>query len=146
MVLYRYGKSINGFTQPTKKTTLVRLAASNSLLQSNSRERLNCGYSYTNIILLYYIIILCYSFYFKHFQINEYTCSCTEGWTSSSCETDINECDFTPPICQNGGSCENRNGSFVCFCPNNNDGTYYTGMEYTQNWISNLPHLIFYFV
>ena len=30
---------------------------------------------------------------------------------------DVNECMLTPPVCQNGGSCYNSYGSFVCRCP-----------------------------
>lgn len=32
-----------------------------------------------------------------------YTCSCRPGYTGSSCEIEINECDANP--CKNGGSC-----------------------------------------
>lgn len=31
-------------------------------------------------------------------------------------ETDVNECEQVPKVCQHG--CENTDGSFVCTCPN----------------------------
>ena len=60
-------------------------------------------------------------------QINDYECDCNTGWNGSRCDQDINECNFSNPICENGGSCKNDQGSFTCYCPNAN-GTYYSGM------------------
>ena len=38
-------------------------------------------------------------------------------FVSFRCETDINECSTTPGICQNGGICQNYNGTYNCSCP-----------------------------
>ena len=35
--------------------------------------------------------------------INEYTCSCDEGWSGENCDVNINDCDPNP--CQNDGNC-----------------------------------------
>ena len=29
---------------------------------------------------------------------------------------DVNECDFDPPVCQNGGTCEDSEGGYTCMC------------------------------
>ena len=36
--------------------------------------------------------------------------------------SDVNECDENPGICQNGGACRNRFGSFSCSCNNGYTG------------------------
>lgn len=33
-----------------------------------------------------------------------------------NCETDINECNYDPPICKNGGVCTNLPGRHSCSC------------------------------
>ncbi|XP_055958296.1 delta-like protein 1 [Patella vulgata] len=50
-----------------------------------------------------------------------YTCNqdtgakiCKQGWTGSSCNVDIDECEES--ICQNNGTCTNTNGSYSCSC------------------------------
>lgn len=73
------------------------------------------------------------------YGVMNYTCECESGWTGiylfqhymnnliqiwfnfgislftgKNCELDVNECD-TPGICNNG-ICQNRNGSFQCYC------------------------------
>lgn len=42
-------------------------------------------------------------------------CFCKSGWTGSTCENDIDECNIKG-ICQNYSSCENSDGSYVCTC------------------------------
>ncbi|XP_052828928.1 protein crumbs isoform X1 [Octopus bimaculoides] len=46
-----------------------------------------------------------------------YTCQCADGFEGRLCDQDIDECKMNP--CQNGGSCKNNVGSYVCICPNN---------------------------
>ena len=47
--------------------------------------------------------------------INEYICSCAQGFTGVSCETDIEECDSSP--CENGATCnEAEVNLFTCNC------------------------------
>ena len=48
---------------------------------------------------------------------NGYKCICDPGYTSNTCEKDIDECEQNPGICQNGGICVNSEGSFQCRCP-----------------------------
>uniref|UniRef100_A0AAY4EAU9 Uncharacterized protein n=1 Tax=Denticeps clupeoides TaxID=299321 RepID=A0AAY4EAU9_9TELE len=38
----------------------------------------------------------------------------------ASCQEDVNECDASP--CQNGGSCQNTLGGYVCVCPRDYGG------------------------
>ena len=45
-----------------------------------------------------------------------FSCVCRAGYTGSSCDTDIDECVSSSP-CQNGGTCNNTEGSFTCTCP-----------------------------
>ena len=33
------------------------------------------------------------------------------------CESDVDECSTTPGVCQNGGVCQNFNGTYNCSCP-----------------------------
>ncbi|CAH1785690.1 unnamed protein product [Owenia fusiformis] len=49
------------------------------------------------------------------------------GWKGVHCETDIDECAYAPPICLNGGNCENFNGRYGCKCGGDEMGNYYTG-------------------
>jgi len=41
-------------------------------------------------------------------------CSCKLGYTGKNCKVDIDECESLP--CFNGGTCENKSGSFNCTC------------------------------
>ncbi|XP_037922140.1 protein crumbs isoform X2 [Hermetia illucens] len=45
---------------------------------------------------------------------DNYECLCTEGWTGTNCEQDIDEC-ASLPTCGNG-ICINNKGSFRCYC------------------------------
>ncbi|XP_055898021.1 protein crumbs-like isoform X3 [Biomphalaria glabrata] len=77
---------------------------------------------------------------------SNYTCNCIErfidiplpdgtrksfktGYTGVNCEIDIDECNYSVPICQNGGLCQNTpKGSFSCFCKTNvSGGEMYVG-------------------
>lgn len=40
---------------------------------------------------------------------------CMPGYTGQNCEIEINECQSHP--CQNGGSCIDLVGHYVCSCP-----------------------------
>ena len=42
-------------------------------------------------------------------------CQCNEGFRGINCDLDVNECLNSP--CQNGGYCQNKIGTFNCFCP-----------------------------
>merc|ERR1711976_83980 len=46
---------------------------------------------------------------------NSYKCICKSGWTGTTCEEDINECNEAD-FCQNGGVCTNFDGGFSCEC------------------------------
>lgn len=45
---------------------------------------------------------------------NSHRCHCTEGYTGSYCQDEINECDSAP--CQNGATCKDLIGSYACQC------------------------------
>ena len=47
-------------------------------------------------------------------NINGYTCVCADGFTSTNCTVNIDDCDPNP--CMNGGSCEDRTNDYVCQC------------------------------
>uniref|UniRef100_A0A7N6AEQ0 Protein eyes shut homolog n=1 Tax=Anabas testudineus TaxID=64144 RepID=A0A7N6AEQ0_ANATE len=51
----------------------------------------------------------------------QYTCKCPLGFTGTSCETEINECDSSP--CQHNGTCSDLLGHYECHCPTGNMGT-----------------------
>ena len=42
--------------------------------------------------------------------------SCTSGWTGNDCSSNINECQVTSNLCQNGGTCHDQAGSYICSC------------------------------
>ncbi|XP_048392896.1 delta-like protein D [Stegostoma tigrinum] len=44
-----------------------------------------------------------------------YTCTCRPGYTSSNCETEINECEANP--CKNDGTCTDLENHYACTCP-----------------------------
>ncbi|CAH0559053.1 unnamed protein product [Brassicogethes aeneus] len=48
-------------------------------------------------------------------ETHEYTCICAPGYKGRNCKTDIDECQTTEKIC-NQGICVNNVGSFQCYC------------------------------
>uniref|UniRef100_A0AAX7UEL3 Neurogenic locus notch homolog protein 1 n=1 Tax=Astatotilapia calliptera TaxID=8154 RepID=A0AAX7UEL3_ASTCA len=54
-----------------------------------------------------------------------FSCQCKPGFTGRLCETNINECLSQP--CRYGGTCQDRENSYICVCPK---GT--TGKDHTQ--------------
>ena len=45
----------------------------------------------------------------------EIVCLCFPGWTGANCSVDIDFCDLNP--CENGGTCVEKQESFICICP-----------------------------
>lgn len=45
-----------------------------------------------------------------------YICRCTAGFHGANCKQDVNECNISPPVCKNGGSCTNEVGTYQCSC------------------------------
>jgi len=43
-------------------------------------------------------------------------CVCKPGFTGTSCDVDINECEQNPNICGDLQQCVNTAGSYVCEC------------------------------
>ncbi|XP_055860003.1 neurogenic locus notch homolog protein 2-like isoform X4 [Biomphalaria glabrata] len=43
-------------------------------------------------------------------------CTCLDGWTSSDCSQDIDECSENPLLCPDYSQCQNTNGSYDCVC------------------------------
>ncbi len=55
--------------------------------------------------------------------VGEGTCDCTgTGYEGTNCESDIDECTPSNP-CQNGGTCNNTDGSYYCDCADGWGGT-----------------------
>ncbi|KAH3717058.1 hypothetical protein DPMN_059838, partial [Dreissena polymorpha] len=46
--------------------------------------------------------------------VNNYLCTCQQGWTGIRCETNINECEGV--VCDNNGTCVDHINSFKCNC------------------------------
>ncbi|KAK3607491.1 hypothetical protein CHS0354_010303 [Potamilus streckersoni] len=65
----------------------------------------------------------------SNFTVNYGTFNKTfiSGFQGYNCEQDIDECSYQPAICQNGGRCENKNGTFYCLCGPDGSGNYYLG-------------------
>jgi hypothetical protein len=51
----------------------------------------------------------------------DYVCNCEPGATGSHCETNIDDCFFSP--CQNGGTCVDGLQGYTCICPSGASGT-----------------------
>ena len=49
-------------------------------------------------------------------------CICSDAWTGEYCEVDVNECLNEP--CQQGGTCTNLEGGYMCDCPLQFQGQY----------------------
>lgn len=49
-----------------------------------------------------------------------FTCYCRPGYTGRLCETNINECLSQP--CKNGGTCQDRENTYICACPKGTAG------------------------
>ena len=47
-------------------------------------------------------------------NINGYSCVCADGFTSTNCTVNIDDCDPNP--CMNGGSCEDLINDYACQC------------------------------
>lgn len=55
---------------------------------------------------------------------------CMPGYTGQNCEIEINECQSHP--CQNGGTCIDLVGHYICSCPPGTLGTkthYYLSID-----------------
>ena len=46
--------------------------------------------------------------------IHNSTCTCADGFTGQTCETNIDNCDDDP--CQNTGTCVDGINSYMCSC------------------------------
>ena len=47
-------------------------------------------------------------------DINGYSCVCADGFTSTNCTVNIDDCDPNP--CMNAGSCEDLIDDYMCLC------------------------------
>ena len=54
--------------------------------------------------------------------VNDFTCTCTPGYTGKDCSAEINECDLDP--CLNGGFCLDGNNTFTCRCLPRHSGAH----------------------
>uniref|UniRef100_A0A8C5HHB5 Neurogenic locus notch homolog protein 1 n=1 Tax=Gouania willdenowi TaxID=441366 RepID=A0A8C5HHB5_GOUWI len=50
-----------------------------------------------------------------------FSCNCKPGFTGRLCETNIDECLSQP--CRNGGTCQDRENTYICSCPKGTTGT-----------------------
>ena len=61
--------------------------------------------------------------------VNGYTCVCDAGYHGDNCSYLFMPCEWTPAICQNGGTCNEcptvcDNGlNYECSCPSGYNGT-----------------------
>lgn len=56
------------------------------------------------------------------FTTHTFVCLCLRGFTGPSCESQIDYCSLHQP-CQNGATCNRRNGGYSCTCPRSFTGT-----------------------
>ena len=47
-------------------------------------------------------------------EIDGYSCTCVQGYTSDDCSVNINDCDPNP--CENGGNCTDGVDGYTCTC------------------------------
>ncbi|VDI70405.1 Notch, partial [Mytilus galloprovincialis] len=47
-------------------------------------------------------------------MLNDYSCSCSPGYSDKNCQTDIDECASNP--CENGGTCTDHVNEYSCSC------------------------------
>lgn len=57
-----------------------------------------------------------------------FTCLCQPGYTGHHCETNINECHSQP--CRHGGTCQDRDNAYLCFCLKGTTGASQAGVEW----------------
>lgn len=60
-----------------------------------------------------------------------------------NCETDINECNYDPPVCKNGGVCTNLPGRHSCSCTTQTEaGELITGIAMVSDFFYALLSLV----
>ena len=52
--------------------------------------------------------------------IDEYICTCTDGWKGTNCDTDVDDCDPNP--CSHGTCTDNGTNSYSCACESGWEG------------------------
>ncbi|XP_030062607.1 protein crumbs homolog 1 [Microcaecilia unicolor] len=68
---------------------------------------------------------------FSYHHAAGYVCQCQPGFTGVHCDQDVDECYMNP--CQNGGTCENVPGYYLCHCPlEKKEGYLYGGWNCTE--------------
>ncbi|XP_044181358.1 fibrillin-1-like [Acropora millepora] len=50
------------------------------------------------------------------YKENSYVCLCKAGFTGGNCETDVDECRASSPMCHENAFCNNTLGSYNCTC------------------------------
>lgn len=62
-----------------------------------------------------------------------FTCLCRPGYTGHHCETNINECHSQP--CRHGGTCQDRDNAYLCFCLKGTTGAWGYGGRRAVGWV-----------